>query len=111
MPLKEDPAPQRPLDYASPPITPVRLTCFVVVAGVALLAGAVAAWCFFHTVRVLLEVRRVAGSRPIDFDPSYLGMPVEKSVPLGVFSGGVALVAVVHVVRLWNGWKAAPPAA
>jgi hypothetical protein len=52
----------------------------------------------------------VVRSRPIDFDPSYLGMPVEKSIPLGVLSGGVALVALVHFVRLWNNRKVAPPA-
>lgn len=112
MPLEHDAAFQRPLDYARPLLAPVRLTYLVGVGAVVLLTGAVAAWCFVHTVQVMAEVQRLVRSRPIDnFDLSYLGMPMEKSIPLGVLSGGVALVALVHFVRLWNSRKAARPAA
>jgi len=75
------------------------------------IAGAVTAWCVVHTMQVIVEVQRVVRARPIDFDPSYLGMPVEKSIPLGILSGGVTLVALVHFIRLWNSRRTARPAA
>jgi hypothetical protein len=68
---------------------------------VVLIAGAVATWCAIHTFEVIVEVQRVVRSRPIDFDPSYRGMPPEKSIPLGILSGGIALVALVQFIRLW----------
>lgn len=111
MQLDEDASSPRPLEYGRPLRAPVRWTYMGGVGAVALVAGAVAAWCVVHTVQVVVEVQDVAGSRPIDFDPSSLGMPVEKAVPLGIVSGGVALVAFVQFVRLWNGRKAARRAA
>lgn len=109
--LEDDATPRRPLEYGRALRTPVRLTYFAGVGAVVLLTGAVAAWCFVHTIQVMVEVQQVFRSRPIDFDPSHLGMPVEQSIPLGVLSGGVALVALVHLVRLWNSRKVARPAA
>lgn len=110
--LQEDDAtPRQPLEYGRALRATVRLTYFASVGVAVLLTGAVAAWCFVHTIQVMVEAQQVARSRPIDFAPSQLGMPVEKSIPLGVLSGGVALVALVHFLRLWNSRKAARPAA
>ena len=87
------------------------MACIVGVGAVALLTGAVVVWSFVHTVQVIIETQRVIRSRPIDFDPSYLGLPVEQAIPLGVLFGGVALVALVHLIRLVNNWRAAQAAA
>jgi hypothetical protein len=105
MPLNDQhpssPQPQ-PLDYARPHLTRIRAAYAAIVAVVILLAGAIAAWCTAHSIFVLAEFHRVSRSQPIDFDDSYLGMPAEQSIPLGVFTGGVAIVALIHLVRVLN---------
>jgi hypothetical protein len=94
------PAPQ-PLDYARPFAQPSGWSYAIAVSTIALVAAATAAWCAVHTFHVIVEVQRV-GHRAIDFDPSYLGLPIEKAIPLGIFGGGLALVALIHFIRFVN---------
>jgi hypothetical protein len=109
--LEDDAITRRPLDYSRSLLAPLRLTYMVAVGAVVLVSGGVAAWCFVHTIQVIVETQRVIRSKPIDFDRSYLGTPVENSIPLGILSAGVGLVALLHFIRLWNGRKGARRAA
>jgi hypothetical protein len=101
-PLDEDTS-RRPLEYARPRLPPARMLYFASVAIVTLLSAVVAMGCLIHTVKLFSEFQ----SELVDAYPPDHGLPVEKSIPLGVFSGGVALVALVHFVRLLNGRRAA----
>jgi hypothetical protein len=94
---------RRPLEYARPRLPSARMLYVASVAIVALLSAVVAIGCLIHTIKLFSEFQ----SELVCPYPPHHGLPVEKSIPLGVFSGGVALVALVHVVRLLNGRRAA----
>ena len=95
------------LDYSRPGVRPsLRVAKAIAFGAVALAAGAIAAWHTAHTIWVVGESRRLADARPIDIDPTWFGMALERAIPLGVFAGGVALVAIVRLARAWNARQA-----
>lgn len=91
------------LDYARPPTVRCKLGLSVLTGAAGLLCGGVAVWCAVHTAH-FVSVRIPAGCGTCrEAQEAALGMPPGRAVPLGVFSGGCALVAGVQAIRFANG--------
>jgi hypothetical protein len=95
------------LDYASPSMRPVRLGLAVACALASAACGIIAAWCVVHAVHVAIGLQQI--SVPFCGVPSYdeqaakLGLPLERTIPVGVLCSGCAVVAAIQSIRCVNG--------
>jgi len=96
-----------PLNYAGPstPVWPIGAAAVTITIAVA--AGVIALWCGVHTVHVWQVQTALANSGPICGNAiterlATLGLPIEKTIPIGFLAGGVSLVAVIQSIRLMN---------
>jgi hypothetical protein len=94
------------LNYASPD-PPVLRAGLAVLAGFCVIAfGGVAAWCGVHAVSVVLALEHSPGAffcaEGAREWMASLGLPLERTIPLGVFCGGISLVALVQCIRQVN---------
>jgi hypothetical protein len=97
------------LDYASPRI-PVLRTGLATFAALCVVAfGSVAAWCAVHAVGVVYALQHSPGpffcAEGAQSWVASLGLPLERTIPLGVLCGGISLVAFVQCVRHVNAMR------
>jgi hypothetical protein len=77
-----------------------------VAAVVALLSAIVSAWCILHAINIVY----VSENSPAAFFFAQaahqwvdsLGLPLQRTIPLGVISGGSSLVAFIQAIRFYN---------
>jgi hypothetical protein len=96
------------LEYAHPALAPVRRGAAALCAGVALVSGLIAVWCVVHTANVVDAHRHIhyfVCAEAVHEWERQLGVPVEKTIPVGLLCGGVAVVAAIQSARLLNGAK------
>jgi hypothetical protein len=91
------------LDYARPSTRFRRFGLSAVAGTASLLFGGAAAWCVLHAVRFEAALQQASFCGNCEASRvANLGLPPGHTIPLGVFSGGCALVAAVQSVRLAN---------
>jgi len=94
------------LDYASPH-TPVLRTGLGLFAAVCVVTfGGIGVWCGVHAVGVIYALQHNPGpficTEGADAWVASLGLPLERTIPLGILCGGFSLVAFVQCVRQVN---------
>ena len=106
--MKSNPPATWKLNYASPALRVRKLAFAAIAASVAVASGAVAVYCLIHAIHVYDGLQRLAGPRcgnGVAEEVAKLGLPLERTIPIGVFSGGGALVAMIQAIRFVNGAK------
>jgi hypothetical protein len=74
----------------------------------ALASAIVAIWCIAHVVTVYVGLQRAGDTlcgSCYDESIAKLGLPLEQTIPIGILSGGVALVAAIQTIRCLNGLR------
>jgi hypothetical protein len=92
------------LDYARPSTRLRKLGLAAIAGSASVLSGCFAAGCAVQAVRFEAGLRQSSGCGTCDAARvASLGPPSGRTIPLGLFSGGCALVAAVQSIRFANG--------
>ncbi len=72
----------------------------------ALVSGLMALWCFLHAAHVVYAAELISGpwmcaEAAHEFAAS-VGLPLEQTISLGLFTGGCTLVALIQTIRYAN---------
>jgi len=85
----------------------LRLTLIAALA--ALLSALLWAWCIVHALNIVHASEHSPGPFLCDEAAqewmASLGLPLERTIPLGVLSAGFSLVALIQAVRFYNSGK------
>ena len=94
------------LDYARPSTPQCKRGLAIVTAAAGVACALVAVWCLLHAIHVHSGLQQASGTfcgTCYQSMVAALGLPLEQTIPLGVLSGGCALVAGVQSIRFANG--------
>ncbi len=82
-----------------------RPVLVVIAGGFATVFGIVTVWCVLRALQVEIAISQMHGffcSNCYEAATARLGLTEEQTIPLGILSGGCALVAAIHSIRLFN---------
>jgi len=101
-----------PLRYATPAAPVCRFGLASATGMTALVCAAVAVWCVLHAHYLMTRLPQATGpvcgtcyAEEMAEAAASQGMPLEQTIPLGVFSGGCSLVAAIQSIRSVNGMR------
>jgi hypothetical protein len=98
------------LDFVRPSTPQCKRGLAILTGAAGFVCALVAVWCLLHAIDVFSGLQEASGTGCGTCYASMvdaLGMPLEKTIPLGVLSCGCALVAGVQTVRFANGARGA----
>lgn len=101
------------IDYARPSSPRCKLGLSVIIGAAGLACGAIAVWCAIHAFHLVSGLQQAKGTfcgTCYESMVAAIGLPLEKTIPLAVLSGGCALVAGVQSIRFANGARSADSA-
>jgi hypothetical protein len=99
------------LDYPQPQTSSPRTTKAIIFALVLpfVIFAALSAWCMFHTIQVAYALEHSPSPfLCIQAEQEWtasLGLPLKQTIPIGLLTGGVALVSFVQLIRHVNALK------
>lgn len=97
------------LDYARPSTPQCKRGLAIITGAAGVICALLAIWCLLHAIHVFSGLQQASGTwcgTCYQSMVNALGLPLEKTIPLGVLSGGCALVAAVQTIRFANGARA-----